>query len=76
MGFHPWFVSYTFPSRLPNLVRLAEPDRPVVVRAAPTLSHPLPHLRDRAALSFTNQLRQVDGGSFHPTWSYGASWRT
>jgi len=37
-GFHHWFVSCTFPSRLPDPVRLAVPDRPVVVRAAPTLT--------------------------------------
>ncbi len=39
-------------------------------------SRPHPHLRARTALSFTNLLRQVEGGSFHPTRSYGASWRT
>jgi hypothetical protein len=37
-GFHRWFLhSYTFPSRLPDPARLAIPDRPGVVRAAPAL---------------------------------------
>ena len=36
-GFHRWFLTYTFPSRLPDPGRLAVPTRPVVVRAAPTL---------------------------------------
>ena len=38
-GFHHWFLqrpSYTAPSRLPDPARLAVPNRPGVVRAAPT----------------------------------------
>jgi hypothetical protein len=39
-------------------------------------SHPSPRLRGQAALSFSGLLRQTAGGSFHPTRSHGASWRT
>ena len=62
-------LSYTFPPRLPDPGRLAVPARPVVVRAA---SHPLLHLQDQAALSFTGLLRQARGGALHP---HPVSWR-
>ncbi len=39
-------------------------------------SHPARCLPGQAALSFSDLLRQAEGGSFHPTRLYGASWRT
>jgi hypothetical protein len=39
-------------------------------------SHRLLHSQDRAAPSFNDLLRQAAGGSFQPTRSDGASWRT
>ena len=51
-----WFLTYTFPSRLPDPGRLAVPTRPVVVGAAPALPGVS---RDQAALSFTGPLRQT-----------------
>jgi len=73
-GFHRWFLhTYAFPSCLPNPARLAVPNRPGFDGAA---SHP--HLRhqDQAAPCFNDLLRQAESGSFHPTRSVGASWRT
>jgi len=73
-GFHRWFLhTYAFPSCLPNPARLAVPNRHGVDGAA---SHP--HLRhqDQAAPCFNDLLRQAESGSFHPTRSVGASWRT
>lgn len=39
-------------------------------------SRPARCLPGQAALSFSDLLRQAEGGSFHPTRLYGASWRT
>ncbi len=39
-------------------------------------SHPALCLQGQAASSFSDLLRQAEGGSLHPTRSYGASWRT
>src|SRR6266508_3557225 len=73
-GFHRWFLhSYTFPSRLPDPARLAVPDRPGVVRAAPAR----PRASGVRLLSASSgPLRRPAGGSLHPTRSSGASWRT
>ena len=49
-GFQRWFLSYTFPSCLPDPRHLAVPARPVVVGAA---CHPPRRLPDQAAPSFT-----------------------
>jgi hypothetical protein len=73
-GFHHWFTARcTVLPCLPDPARLAVPDRPVVVRAAPTLPG-----ASQAGLppASTGLLRQPTGGSFHPTRSHGASWRT
>ena len=73
-GFHRWFLhTYTFPSCLPNPARLAVPDRPGVDGAAPTLTCVT---RIRLLPAFNDLLRQAVSGSFHPTRSVGASWRT
>jgi len=64
-----WFLTYTFPLRLPSPDRLGVPPRLVVVRAA---SHPPLHLQDQAALSFTGLLRQARGGALS---SPPVSWR-
>ena len=70
---HHWFLAYTFSSCLPDPGRLAVPTRPVVVRAAPTLPG-----ASQAGLPSASAglLRQPSGGSFHPTRSHSASWRT
>ena len=65
-----WFLSYTFPSRLPDPHRLAVPARPVVVRAA---SRPPRRLPDQTALSFTQLLRQPGGGVLSPPLGHIAS---
>src|SRR6266545_3149201 len=73
-GFHHWFTSrYTVLPCLPDPGRLAVPTRPVVVRAAPT-----PPGASQAGLPSASArlLRQPSGGSFHPTRSHSASWRT
>jgi hypothetical protein len=73
-GFHHWFTARC--TVLPCLLdpgRLAVPTRPVVVRAAPTLPG-----ASQAGLPSASAglLRQPSGGSFHPTRSHNASWRT
>src|ERR687898_288051 len=73
-GFHHWFTArYTVLPCLPDPGRLAVPTRPVVVRAAPTLPG-----ASQAGLPSASAglLRQPNGGSFHPTRSHSASWRT
>jgi hypothetical protein len=73
-GFHHWFTTRcTVLPCLPDPGRLAVPTRPVVVRAAPTLPG-----ASQAGLPSASAglLRQPSGGSFHPTRSHGASWRT
>src|SRR4029434_4370871 len=73
-GFHHLFTRrYTVLPCLPDPGRLAVPTRPVVVRAAPTLPG-----ASQAGLPSASAglLRQPSGGSFHPTRSYSASWRT
>src|SRR5215211_4167698 len=73
-GFHHWFTArYTVLPCLPDPGRLAVPTRPVVVRAAPTLPG-----ASQAGLPSASAglLRQPSGGSFHPTRSHSASWRT
>jgi hypothetical protein len=73
-GFHHWFTRrYTVLPCLPDPGRLAVPTRPVVVRAAPTLPG-----ASQAGLPSASAglLRQPSGGSFHPTRSHSASWRT
>ena len=73
-GFHHWFTRHsTVLPCLPDPGRLAVPTRPVVVGAAPALPGTsqvkLPPASPRL-------LRQPGGGSFHPTRSHNASWRT
>jgi hypothetical protein len=73
-GFHHWFTRRcTVLPCLPDPGRLAVPTRPVVVRAAPTLPG-----ASQAGLppASAGLLRQPSGGSFHPTRSHSASWRT
>jgi hypothetical protein len=73
-GFHHWFTTRcTVLPCLPDPGRLAVPTRPVVVRAAPTLPG-----ASQAGLPSASAglLRQPSGGSFHPTRSHSASWRT
>src|SRR6266545_2238881 len=73
-GFHHWFTARcTVLPCLPDPGRLAVPTRPVVVRAAPT-----PPGASKAGLPSASAglLRQPSGGSFHPTRSHSASWRT
>jgi hypothetical protein len=73
-GFHHWFTARcTVLPCLPDPGRLAVPTRPVVVRAAPTLPG-----ASQAGLPSASAglLRQPSGGSFHPTRSHSASWRT
>jgi hypothetical protein len=73
-GFHHWFTArYTVLPCLPDPGRLAVPTRPVVVRAAPA-----PPGASQAGLPSASAglLRQPSGGSFHPTRSHNASWRT
>jgi hypothetical protein len=73
-GFHHWFTRRcTVLPCLPGPGRLAVPTRPVVVRAAPTLPG-----ASQAGLPSASArlLRQPSGGSFHPTRSHSASWRT
>src|SRR4029434_10274238 len=73
-GFHHWFTRRcTVLPCLPDPGRLAVPTRPVVVRAAPTLPG-----ASQAGLPSASAglLRQPSGGSFHPTRSPSASWRT
>ena len=73
-GFTRWFLTYTFPTRLPDPSRLAVPARPGVVRPLPTHTR---HLPEQAALSHTALLRQERRWwSFTPTRSCSASWRT
>jgi hypothetical protein len=73
-GFHHWFTRRcTVLPCLPDPARLAVPDRPVVVGAAPTLPGAS---QVRLPPASTGLLRQPRGGSFHPTRSHGASWRT
>jgi hypothetical protein len=73
-GFHHWFTRRcTVLPCLPDPARLAVPDRPVVVGAAPTLPAAS---QVRLPPASTGLLRQPSGGSFHPTRSHGASWRT
>src|ERR671913_489488 len=73
-GFHHWFTARcTVLPCLPDPARLAVPDRPVVVGAAPTLPAAS---QVRLPPASTGLLRQPSGGSFHPTRSHGASWRT
>src|SRR4029434_11106738 len=73
-GFHHWFTRRcTVLPCLPDPGRLAVTTRPVVVRAAPTLPG-----ASQAGLPSASAglLRQPSGGSFHPTQSHSASWRT
>src|SRR5512132_4245564 len=73
-GFHHWFTArYTVLPCLPDPGRLAVPTRPVVVSATPTLPG-----ASQAGLPSASAglLRQPSGGSFHPTRSHSASWRT
>jgi hypothetical protein len=73
-GFHHWFTARcTVLPCLPDPARLAVPDRPVVVGAAPTLPGAS---QVRLPPASTGLLRQPSGGSFHPTRSHSASWRT
>src|SRR5215207_5037409 len=73
-GFHHWFTArYTVLPCLPDPGRLAVPTRPVVVRAAPTLPGASQEGLPSASAGL---LRQPSGGSFHPTRSHNASWRT
>src|SRR5215216_2791525 len=73
-GFHHWFTARcTVLPCLPDPARLAVPDRPVVVGAAPTLPAAS---QVRLPPASTGLLRQPSGGSFHPTRSHSASWRT
>jgi hypothetical protein len=73
-GFHHWFTRRcTVLPCLPDPARLAVPDRPVVVGAAPTLPAAS---QVRLPPASTGLLRQPSGGSFHPTRSHSASWRT
>jgi hypothetical protein len=73
-GFHRWFLhSYTVPSCSPNPVRLAVPNRPGFVRAAP--------VRSRASGSDCPQLHRIAAtirrwSPFISTRCHGASWRT
>ena len=62
-GFRRWFLSYTFPTRLPDPHHLTVLARPGVVGAACR-----PHLRSqvRAAPSFSGLLRQAAGGVLSP----------
>jgi hypothetical protein len=59
----------TIPGSTSN--RLAVPARPVVVRAAPTLTCVSAF---RLPSAFTGLLRQADSGPFHPARGSGASW--
>ena len=68
-GVHHWFLSYTFPSCLPDPGRLAVPTRPVVVGAAPTLPCAS---RVRLPPASPSLLRQADGGVLS---SPPGSWR-
>ena len=73
-GFHHWFTArYTVLPCLPDPGRLAVPTRPVVVRAAPTLPGASQEGLPSASAGL---LRQPSSGSFHPTRSHNASWRT
>jgi hypothetical protein len=73
-GFHHWFTARcTVLPCLPDPAGLAVPARPVVVGAAPTLPAAS---QVRLPPASTGLLRQPSGGSFHPTRSHGASWRT
>src|SRR5215216_1070440 len=73
-GFHHWFTARcTVLPCLPDPARLAVPDRPVVVGAAPTLPAAS---QVRLPPASTGLLRQPSGGSFHPTRSHSASWPT
>src|SRR5436305_594078 len=64
-----WFLSYTFPSRLPDPHRLAVPARPVVVRAAPALPGAS---RIRLPSASTQLLRQPGGGVLSPPLGHTA----
>src|SRR5205823_791296 len=69
-----WFLSYTFPSRLPDPHRLAVPARPVVVRAA---SRPPRRLPGQTALSFNPAAATARRRSpLTPARSHRASRRT
>src|SRR6266508_6594487 len=65
-------VSLHLPASLAGPGRLMVPTRPYFVTAAPARS---PHLRGRAAVSFSRPL-QWPGAGLQPARSIGASWRT
>lgn len=78
------FLSYTFPRCLPDPACLVVPDRPVVVRTAPTLTGVS---RIRLSSASPASCDWPVEGLFHPlpvlhssvsklTWNYSASWRT
>ncbi len=73
-AFSRWFLTYTFPSCLPDPDHLAVLARPGVVRAA---FHPHPRPRDQAAPSFTGPLRRARRRCpFTTARSKSASWRS
>src|SRR5205807_4351010 len=62
-----------------SLARRRRPDRQLIAdldTARRGCSRPPPHLWSRTAPQLRPTVTAAGGGSFHPTRSYGASWRT
>jgi len=73
-GVRRWFLTYTFPSRLPDPDHLAVPARPGVVRAAPTLPG-VSRLRLPPASPPCCDRPATKVSHLHPD-KHSASWRT